>query len=99
MNNDKYKDALDCVDWNLPGMEQFNEKDKQCLISLIEKGNIVLSYFITEGWAFWPTRNEGYYNSRLLRNIANFLDIQNKPFLDEQDRYFLTYEQYGQEEE
>ncbi len=39
------------------------------------------------GWSLWPTKNTGYYDTEHLRAIADFLEIQNKPFWDAYDRY------------
>lgn len=72
-------------DWSLPGMEKFSEEQIRHLKRAIENRNIVESIHCL-GWALWPTDNRGYYDSGFLRTIADFLDIQNKPFWDEYDK-------------
>ena len=77
---------LERVDMDLPGMEAFSFDDCLLLTRLIERGDLV--YTVSSlGWAFWPTNNSGYYDARLLRMMADFIAIQNKPFEDEYDRY------------
>lgn len=73
-------------DWNLPGMENISEHDIRWLKKSIENEDIVKSIHCL-GWAFWPTKNVGYYDERTLRVMADFIEIQNKPFWDEYDAY------------
>lgn len=75
-------------DWTLPGMEKFSDDDiaffKRDLAA--SDGSIVNSIH-SIGWALWPTTNKGYFDENLLRKIADFIEIQNKPFWDEYDEY------------
>lgn len=70
-------DTLTKVDWAAPGMEKFTERELKYLRRCIEQEDIVCSIH-SLGWALWPTTNRGYYDSDLLRKIADFLEIQNK---------------------
>lgn len=88
-------DTLDKVNWSLPGMENFTPERVRNLTKAIEDELIVHSIHCL-GWALWPTKNEGYYDTAWLRCIADFLEIQNKPWLDEYDEYC---EQMGVPEE
>ena len=82
----EYRRSLEQVDWTLPGMEKFDQRTLDSFKRSIEQGDIVNSIH-SLGWALWPTVNRGYYDSDHLRQIADFLEIQNKPFWDEYDRY------------
>jgi hypothetical protein len=78
--------TLERVDLTLPGMEAFTEEDCRWLIRCIEQGDLV--YTISSlGWALWPTENRGYYDARLLRKLADFIEVQNKPMEEEYDRH------------
>lgn len=82
----EYEDTLAKVDWGLPGMEGIDKRDRDSITRSILSGDIVNSYYCM-GWALWPTCNRGYYDERWLRKIADFLEIQNKPFWDEYEEY------------
>ena len=82
----EYDKTLSEVKWDLPGMEQFNDHQKETLIRCIQGGDIVNSIHCL-GWALWPTENKGYYDTEHLRMIATFLEVQNKPFWDEYEAY------------
>ncbi len=77
---------MNAPDWTLPGMELIFEHDKDWLKKAIEQEDIVNSVDCL-GWGFWPTQNRGYYDERVLRVMADFLEIQNKPFWDEYHAY------------
>jgi len=79
-------DSLDTVDWNLPGMEKFSEHTKDWLTRLIKEDQLV-NQLASLGWSFWPTRNIGFFDERSLRNLADFIEIQNKPFWDGYEEY------------
>ena len=82
----EYEKNLAKVDWNLPGMENFSDERKKNLSRAILNGTIV-DGLACLGWALWPTKNEGYYDEAWLRCIADFLEIQNKPFWDSYDKW------------
>ena len=88
MTNDKdsavIKSKLAAVNWELPGMEKFSKDDIAFFKREIghEKGGIVKSLH-SLGWSYWPIANRGYLDHRLLRVIADFIEIQNKPFWDD----------------
>jgi hypothetical protein len=88
MTNDKdsavTKSQLAAVNWELPGMEKFSKDDIAFFKREIghEKGGIVKSLH-SLGWSYWPIANRGYLDHRLLRVIADFIEIQNKPFWDD----------------
>jgi len=82
----EYASNLDKVDWGLPGMDAFSERDIDYFKRSILAGDIVESMSCL-GWALWPTENKGFYDTSSLRMIASFLEIQNKPFWDEYDKY------------
>lgn len=82
----EYDKMLAQVQWDLPGMEKFDDRERQHFIRSIQQGDIVTSIH-SLGWALWPTTNRGYYDSENLRRIADFLEIQNKPFWDDYERY------------
>lgn len=86
------------VKWDLPGMEQFNDHQRETLIRCIQGGDIVNSIHCL-GWALWPTQNKGYYDSDHLRMIATFLEVQNKPFWDEYEAYCATQEPLTEEDQ
>lgn len=88
---EEYQENLDKVDWGLPGMENFTEQDKMILERCILGGDIVNSVSCL-GWALWPTSNKGYYDENHLRRIADFIEIQNKPFWDEYDQWCLEHQ-------
>jgi len=83
-------DPLDKVDWTLPGMEKFSEADIRFLKKTITDEDLVNSIHCL-GWALWPTTNRGYYNEDVLRKLADFIEIQNKPFWDEYDKHCEEY--------
>ena len=93
-------DALEKVDWTLPGMEKFSADD----IAFFKRdiadpdGGIVNSIHCL-GWAYWPVRNKGYLDEQLLRVIADFIEIQNKPFWDEYDAYCAAQEPLTEKEQ
>lgn len=89
---EQYKDMLSKVDWNLPGMEKFNEENVRCFTKLILGGDLVTDISCT-GWALWPTSNKGFYPDYFLRQIADFIEIQNKPFWDDYEKYCHEQEQ------
>jgi hypothetical protein len=91
-----YSRNLEKVDWKLPGMEKFHEHQIKTLKRSIEIGTIVNSIH-SLGWSLWPTKNEGYYDEHWLRTIADFIEIQNKPFWDEYEKY--CEEQHQRDEE
>ena len=82
------RDALNKVDWTLPGMEKFSEDDIAFFKRDIadDDGGLVCEMACL-GWGFWPVKNKGFYDERLLRVIANFIEIQNKPIWDAYDVY------------
>jgi cell division septum initiation protein DivIVA len=88
MTNDKdsavIKSRLAAVNWELPGMEKFSKDDIAFFKREIghEKGGIVKNLH-SLGWSYWPIANRGYLDHRLLRVIADFIEIQNKPFWDD----------------
>jgi hypothetical protein len=83
---EEYKRNLGKVDWDLPGMDKFGEDTRRWLTKAILDGDIVEA-MCSLGWSFWPTTNRGYYDERHLRAIADFLEIQNKPFWDSYEKY------------
>ncbi len=83
--------------WFLPGMEKFSEQQLSALKRAIDDTSIVNSIHCL-GWALWPTKNQGYYDSEWLRTIADFLEIQNKPFWDEYETYCNSNEPLDDEE-
>lgn len=87
----EYNKTLEQVNWDLPGMEKFDDRTKEIFIRSIQQGDIVNSIH-SLGWALWPTKNRGYYDSHHLRQIADFLEIQNKPFWDEYKAYCAVQE-------
>ena len=82
----EYEQMLEKVDWNLPGMEVFGEDSLRWIKRSILDEDIV-NAIACLGWGFWPTKNRGYYDEHSLRKIADFIEIQNKPFWDEYERY------------
>lgn len=82
------RNALSKVDWTLPGMEKFSEDDIRFFKRELEdeEGGIVYSIQCL-GWGFWPISNRGYLDEHLLRKIADFIEIQNKPFWDDYEKY------------
>lgn len=82
----EYEKILATVDWNLPGMEKFDAITSDWLTRLILDGQLVNS-IVCLGWGFWPTQNRGYLNDYYLRILADFIEIQNKPFWDEYEDY------------
>lgn len=101
LSNDEkteFAKMLTQVNWTLPGMEVFSDREKEILIRSIQLGDIVNSIH-SLGWALWPTKNRGYYDSEHLRMLAAFLEIQNKPFWDEYDNWCNEHppEQEGDE--
>ncbi len=87
-----YQDMLEQVDWNLPGMENFSKDNKEYLTRFILDGTLVNDATCL-GWALWPTKNEGFYDEKILRVIADFIEIQNKPFWDDYAAYCYEQEQ------
>ena len=82
------RDALNKVDWTLPGMEKFSNEDIAFFKrDIIKEDSSIVNSIDCLGWAYWPITNHGYLNARLLRKIADFTEIQNKPWEDEYDRY------------
>lgn len=77
---------MEQVNWFLPGMEKFSEQQLSAIKRSLDNEDIVNSIHCL-GWALWPTENRGYYDSEWLRVIADFLEIQNKPFWDEYEAY------------
>ena len=77
---------LEQVDWNLPGMEEITPQQRETLTRSILNGDIVNSIH-SLGWSLWPTKNRGYYDEVWLRCIARFIEIQNKPFWDDYEKY------------
>ena len=45
---------------------------------------------------FWPKLGGGYWPSYLLRDLANHLDVLNKPWDDEIKNYFNRQEEVGE---
>ena len=82
----EYTAQVEKVDWTLPEMEKVSESNRLLLTRLICDGTIVNS-IRSMGWAFWPTKNKGYYDPWLLRLIADFTEAQNKPFWDEYEKW------------
>jgi hypothetical protein len=89
---------LEQVDWDLPGMENIGEDMTRWLVRLIREGELINSIHCL-GWGFWPTKNGGYLDERTLRVLADFIEIQNKPFWDEYDKWCEEHppEQEGDE--
>lgn len=85
------RDVLSKVDWTLPGMEKISKDMNRWLIRIIEDEELVHSIACL-GWAFWPTKNGGYLDQQTLRVLADFIEIQNKPFWDEYDAYYDSQE-------
>ncbi len=94
----EYAKTLAEVKWDLPGMEQFSDNQRQVLIRCIQGGDIVNSIHCL-GWALWPTQNKGYYDTEHLRMIATFLEVQNKPFWDEYEAYCAAQEPLTEQEQ
>lgn len=94
---DTKEEALAKVDWSLPGMEKISEDNKKFLTKLILEEDLVNSVHCL-GWAFWPTKNNGYLDERLLRLLADFIEIQNKRFWDEYDKYCQEHAEEMSEE-
>lgn len=82
----EYERNLAKVDWRLPGMAKFDDDEREHIERMILGGDIVDSIHCN-GWAFWPTENKGYYDARILRRIAGFIEIQNKPMEDAYDKW------------
>jgi hypothetical protein len=59
----------------------------------LEDEGSLLNEISSLGWAFWPHNKNGMYtgffDSNLLRQLADELDRRNKPFWDEYDKYCL----------
>ena len=94
MTNDKdsavINSQLDAVNWKLPGMEKFSESDIAFFKREIAHKQAALVHTLPSlGWAYWPTTNRGFLDAPLLRRIADFIEIQNKPFWDEYEALFL----------
>ncbi len=89
---------LEQVDWNLPGMENIDEDMTLWIVRLIREGELINSIHCL-GWGFWPIKNGGYLDERTLRVLADFIEIQNKPFWDEYDKWCEEHplEQEGDE--
>ena len=78
---------MDKVDWSLPGMDKFSSDDiaffKRDIATEQNPDGALVNSIQSLGWAYWPIKNKGYLDERLLRKIADFIEIQNKPFWDE----------------
>jgi hypothetical protein len=83
---EEYQRTLDKIDWALPGMELFPAAFMRLIIRMVKEGDLVHEMCCL-GWAYWPTKNRGYLDSGVLRHIADFIDIQNKPFWADYERY------------
>ncbi len=87
----EYERMLEQVDWDLPGMENIGEDMTRWLVRLIREGELINSIHCL-GWGYWPTKNGGYLDERTLRVLADFIEIQNKPFWDEYEAYCAAQE-------
>lgn len=83
---------LDRVKWDLPGMDKFSEEDIAFFKRDILKGEGIVDSIHSIGWSYWPTANNGFLNEHLLRKIADFIEIQNKPFWDDYEAYCASLE-------
>lgn len=88
----EYTRNLEKVNWELPGMEQFDERTTEWIKRTILDGDIVEAICCL-GWSLWPTTNHGYYDEWHLRKIADFLEIQNKPFWDSYEKQYENPEE------
>lgn len=53
---------------------------------------------ITEGWVFWPSRNnKGFLPGHRLIEFGNLLQKINKPYIDDYEANYVEYQ--GNEEE
>lgn len=89
---------MEQVNWLLPGMEKFSDQQLNAIKRSLDNEDIVNSIHCL-GWALWPTENRGYYDSDWLRVIADFLEIQNKPFWDEYEAYCAAQEPLTEQEQ
>jgi len=89
---------IEKVNWSLPGMEDLSKDDISWITRLIEGGDLVTDISCL-GWAYWPTQNKGFLDERLLRTLANFIEIQNKPLWDGYDEYCEQNEELKTPEE
>lgn len=82
------RDALKTVDWTLPGMEKFSQADLDFFErEIVADDPHIVNAMASLGWAYWPVSNKGFLDERLLRKIADFIEIQNKPFWDSYEEY------------
>lgn len=77
------------ANWDLPGLDKFSEEDRRFIELCITQEDIVFSIH-SMGWAYWPVKNRGFLNERMLRLIADFIEAQNKPFWDECEKHLAT---------
>jgi hypothetical protein len=88
---------LEKVDWTLPGMDKLGDDMIRWITRLI-KDEEVVNDISCLGWAFWPVKNGGYLDERTLRVLADFIEIQNKPFWDDYERYCNEQEPLTEQE-
>lgn len=90
------RNTLNKVDWSLPDLKKFSEADiaffKRNIYTEDNPDGAIVNSIASVGWSYWPRTNQGFLDANLLRKIADFIEICNKPFWDEYDKYCAAQE-------